>query len=191
MNTIDKPRLADLDPEAFAAALVDALAAFANELHAELGLPAIERLVPARAPLYQFALDLARYAQEGTPALDVDAATAQLRALLERALLAPDPDRPMRLEDPSDLPATPAGWAWLVLLAARGRAALEAGRPVPAGELAALASSGADYVRQLIRDGVLAGVRLDRDRAPTGVTHESALRWAVTRGVRELSFSGV
>jgi hypothetical protein len=182
-----KPHLSELDPELFAADLVEALAARTNTQLVALGLPPVERLTPAQAPLYRLVLGLARYAVEGVPMAHLQEAMAYLQVQLFASIAQPTPEGHLTgAEDPKDLPGSLVGWAQMVLLAAQGRAELEAGRSVSAGELAALASTSADYVRQLVQLGELRGLQVDRERPTTGVRSKDARAWAAARGVHGL-----
>lgn len=184
---MSKPHLSELDPELFAADLVEALAAHANSQLVALGLPPVERLTPVQAPLYQTAVGLARYALEGEPVEHLQDTMAQLHTQLFASIASPVPEPCLTgSEDPRDLPGSLAGWLQVVLLAAQGRAELESRRPVSAGELAALASTSADYVRQRIRVGELRGVQVTRERPTAGVRAKDARAWATARGVRGL-----
>lgn len=182
----DRPLLENLDPETFATEMVGAMAAMLNRLHNDLARPPLCSVVPVATPLYQLALHLARFALDGTPLDDPDLVIREMHARLHRSLLAPTPKFFPEREDPQDLDLTPGGWGELVLLAAQARLALLRKKPVPTGELAALANTSADYVRQKIREGVLHAVKLDRGHANTAVKHADALAWAKSRGVRGL-----
>lgn len=182
----DRPLLENLDPETFATEMVGAMAAMLNRLHADLAQPPLRSVVPVATPLYQLALHLARFALDGTPLEDPERTIREMHARLHRSLRSPMPKFFPDREDPQDLELTPEGWGELVLLAAQGRLELLRKKPVPAGELAALANTSADYVRQKIREGVLNAVKLDRGHANTAVKYADALAWAKARGVRGL-----
>lgn len=180
----NKPILANLDPEIFAADLVGSMASMLNLLNASLGQPPLQRLVPATTPLYGMARELACFARDGTPFEDIEGAVRGLHLVLHRSMANLEPWMGSGREDPGDLEPTPEGWGHLVLLAARGRLALQARRPLLAGELAALTNTSADHIRNRIRAGELKVEKTSRERPKVAVRHRDACVWAEARGVR-------
>jgi hypothetical protein len=181
-QAIDKIRLQALDPHAFALDVATAVAVHLGALVPKVAPGQVVVASPTATPLYGHALALARYALDGTELADPEGAILWVHQALHAssALPEPDPSSSLLPSDPQHLPRSVGGWARLVTLAARARARLAAAHPVPAGELAALTGTSADYLRQQVREGALVAVGQKRSGA-FAIDALSARAWYQSR----------
>lgn len=190
----DTPRLAAIDPQRLAAEVCAGVLDYAAHLLLSVAtsaagqwrLPEPDGLLDLRYTV----VTLAGYAQ-GRHGLDAPVEEYlisllplwQYPAHARGSVDTPEYDRAMR-GDLDDLADDWRGQLCLVMVAATGREAMSAGRPVSVAQLAALAGVSPDHVRLLARRGELdlsGGAHLTG--APLAADAATARRWLSGRGV--------
>ncbi len=142
----DTPRLEELSPRYCAQHAARVIREHVSETQAQASRILVEQLIHHVAIGSAIEV-LSRWAQEGSPTYKPSAlATYEaLVKLLFRAPLMPPTPPCFDHEDPLQL----------VMAAARARKLIEAGKPVPSPDLAALAGFDRSRPRQLVRAGIL------------------------------------